>query len=90
MALISPPGSAVTEPFWFLVNREDTQRLFIFTGNLTHDQFSVIERKAAEHAHALRYNVNSVLHRPESLNEKETLEILNTTKVLLKHIFDDV
>jgi hypothetical protein len=42
MALIFLPAPLLTEPFWVWFNREDTQRLFLFTGKLAHDlAFSV-------------------------------------------------
>lgn len=37
MALIFLPAPLLTEPFWVWFNREDTQRLFLFTGKLAHD-----------------------------------------------------
>jgi hypothetical protein len=36
--LIFLPAPLLTEPFWVWFNREDTQRLFLFTGRLAHDQ----------------------------------------------------
>jgi hypothetical protein len=53
-------------------------------------KFGVIEERAAKDATALRKRVNSALHERDSLNEEETLDILEKTKDLFRHIFENV